>query len=71
MKKGLLAAAASSLFLAGTASAKMYVGVGTARMPLSGSLNLFGKVGATSNRPKFVGCSNHSDVLLASASCTA
>lgn len=37
---------------------------GTARMPLSGSLNLFGKVGATSNRPKFAGGSNHSDMLL-------
>ena len=37
---------------------------GTARMPIADSWSLLGKVGATSNRPKFAGSSNHSDLLL-------
>lgn len=37
---------------------------GTARMPIADRLSLMGKLGATSNRPKFAGGSNHSDLLL-------
>lgn len=37
---------------------------GTARMPIADRLSLMGKVGATSNRPKFAGGSNHTDLLL-------
>jgi len=37
---------------------------GTARMPIADRWSLMGKLGATSNRPKFSGGSNHSDLLL-------
>lgn len=37
---------------------------GTGKMPLADRWFLLGKLGATSNRPKFSGGSNHSDLLL-------
>ena len=37
---------------------------GTGTMPIADRWSLIGKLGATSNRPKFSGGSNHSDVLL-------
>jgi OOP family OmpA-OmpF porin len=36
---------------------------GTGTLPLGAGWSLFGKLGATSNRPDFAGASNHSDLL--------
>ena len=37
---------------------------GTGTMPIADRWSVIGKLGGTSNRPKFAGGSNHSDVLL-------